>query len=110
MELPKVDDFSFNHQVICRKGLVVTCFIASWCQSCGSIIHSITQAKEIFNHRLTVFLADIKTNKKAAKTFTIRSIPTLLLFRDGNLITRTTGPTPKDRIIKAIEEALGHQM
>jgi thioredoxin 1 len=104
-KLPDVTDSSFNDEVIEAEGPVLVDFWAPWCGPCR-VVHPILE--EISNERddLRIVSINVDDNQQTAAKFEILSIPTLLLFKDGEIAKRVIGALPKKRLEAELEPAL----
>ena len=104
-KLPDVTDSSFQSEVIDADGPVLVDFWAPWCGPCR-VVHPILE--EISNERddLRIVSINVDDNQQTAAKFEILSIPTLLLFKDGEIAKRVIGALPKKRLEAELEPAL----
>src|SRR5262245_11792434 len=99
MGKPKaVTDADFAAEVEQAKGLTVVDFWATWCGPCRMIAPILEQLVDEYAGKVTVAKLDVDANPKAAARFGVRSIPTLLFFKDGKLVDQVIGAVPKAMI------------
>jgi thioredoxin 1 len=103
--LPDVSDATFQSEVIEADGPVLVDFWAPWCGPCR-VVHPILE--EISNERedLRIVSINVDDNQQTAARYEILSIPTLLLFKDGEIAKRVIGALPKKRLEAELEPAL----
>jgi thioredoxin 1 len=85
---------------------VLVDFWAEWCAPCRHIAPIVEELAQEYAGKLRVAKVNIDLYQQAANQFGIQSIPTLLLFKKGELAKRITGAVPKDQLVKAIGSVL----
>lgn len=103
-KLLKLTDANFDKQV--SKGLVLVDFWAPWCAPCRMIAPILSELAEDFDGTARIGKLNVDENKTVAGKFGIRSIPTLLLFKDGEVVEKFVGVKPKSAFEKAIKKQL----
>ena len=101
-DLVHVDDDIFEDTVLASDKPVLVDFWAEWCGPCHMIAPSVKQIADEQEDTLLVAKMDIDENPITPGRYGIRSIPTLMLFKDGDVVARITGAMPKDRIMAQI--------
>ncbi len=100
-----VDDKSFRKEVLKSKHPVLVDFWAPWCQPCLAVAPFIDKMAKEYRGRVKVVKLNVDQNPVIARRFQIQSIPTLMMFDNGQPVERRTGGNP--RVIQdMIEEAL----
>ncbi|WP_430972050.1 thioredoxin [Sunxiuqinia rutila] len=89
-----------NFQQKTKNKLVLVDFWASWCGPCRMMAPILNEVSDELNGNSFVGKVDIEQYQSLAQKFKVRSIPTLILFRDGKEINRFVGIKNKDFIIK----------
>jgi len=97
-------DGDFGESV--KKGLVLVDFWAEWCAPCRRIAPTVDQLAEEYAGRLTVAKMNIDENPLTAPNLMIQGIPTLLLFKDGDLKERVVGIHDKAALARLIDKHL----
>lgn len=93
-------DKNFNHQT--KNRLVLVDFWAEWCVPCRMMAPVLNDLAEELNGNAFVGKVDIEQYQGLARKFTVRNIPTMVLFRDGKEINRFVGIKTKDFLINHI--------
>jgi thioredoxin len=101
----QLTDADFDSQV---KGqpFVIVDFWAEWCGPCRVIAPVLEELAAEYGERLVVGKVNVDENRQTAAKFGIRSIPTLLLFKDGSRVDQVIGAHPKGTIKAKIEQLL----
>lgn len=81
-------------------------FWAEWCGPCRRIAPIVEELAQEYEGRLRVAKVNIDQHQQAANKFGIQSIPTLLIFKNGEPAKRITGAVPKDHLAEAIDSVL----
>ena len=101
----KMTDADFDTQVKAQPLLVVD-FWAEWCGPCRMIAPALEELASEYADRLAVGKVNVDENRQIAARFGIRSIPTLLFFRDGSRVDQVVGAHPKATIKAKIDQLL----
>ena len=101
-----VDDSNFDQIVLQSKTPVLVDFWATWCKPCLAISPIIDELAEEYDGRITVARIDVDQNPKATSRFSIRSIPTLLIFKNGAPAIHIVGLRPKEELKQNLDDAL----
>jgi thioredoxin 1 len=106
MATNKVSDASFETDVLKAKGPVLVDFWAEWCGPCKQIAPSLEQIAGEMAGKVTVAKINIDENPTTPTRFGVRGIPTLILFKDGQVAATKVGALPKGKIVEWLESAL----
>jgi len=103
--LNEVTDSNFQAEVIESPDPVLVDFWAPWCGPCRVVAPHL---EELAGERedLKVVKLNVDDNPQTAATYNVMSIPTLLLFKDGQVAHQIVGAMPKNRLVQEIEPAL----
>jgi thioredoxin 1 len=104
--LTELDDTTFVAEVEGGTGLVAVDFGAAWCGPCRVFTPVVERLAAEYGERLKIFDMDVDVSPKTAVRFGVRTIPTVLFFRDGALVDRSTGAIPREAFRKIIESNL----
>ena len=101
-----VDDSNFDQMVLQAEKPVLVDFWAAWCRPCHMIAPIVDELAEGYDGRIDFVKVDVDHNPKTASKYGIMSIPTLLIFKNGEPITHFVGLRPKDELERSLEAAL----
>ena len=104
-KLDDVTDSSFQNEVLEAESPVLVDFWAPWCGPCR-VVHPILEEIQAEREDLRIVSINVDDNQQTAAQYEILSIPTLLLFRDGEIAKRVIGALPKKRLEAELEPAL----
>ncbi|MGE5552569.1 MAG: thioredoxin [Betaproteobacteria bacterium] len=100
-------DATFAAEVVeCRETPVLVDFWASWCLPCRAIAPLVEELAVEYEGRLKVGKLNVDENPQTAAAYGIMSIPTLVLFKDGEPVDRIVGAQPKGTLTKHLDKAL----
>lgn len=95
---------SFTEHINGDKPVVVD-FFAEWCGPCKMMPPILKQVKDALGEGATVLKMDIDKNPAFAQKYAVQSVPTLIIFKNGNIIWRKSGVTPANEIIRQVQNA-----
>jgi thioredoxin 1 len=102
----KVDDKSFKDVVIEAKMPVLVDFWAPWCAPCRGIAPMVDELAGEYSGRVGFAKVNVDENPRVATEYGIRSIPTLLLFKEGKPVKQIVGLRPKAELKKNLDDVL----
>ena len=85
--------------VISSDQLVLVDFFATWCQPCKMMHPILEQVKEVLGDRIRIIKVDVDKYGVTASQYGIQSVPTLMLFRRGEVLWRTSGVMQKSELL-----------
>ena len=100
-----VTDESFEDDVLKASGPVVVDFWAEWCGPCKMIAPALEELSSEMDGAVTIAKLNIDENQNIAVKYGVRSIPTLIMFKDGEPISTQVGAAPKNKLADWIKSA-----
>jgi len=105
-DIVQVSDDSFDEEVLKSALPVLVDFWAVWCAPCLMVVPSLEYLAETYKDKLLIKKMNVDENRKIPSQYGIMSIPTLLLFKDGELKETIVGALPKEKIEQAVSKHL----
>ncbi|WP_028534820.1 thioredoxin TrxA [Paludibacterium yongneupense] len=99
-----ISDDSFELDVLKAAGPVLVDFWAEWCGPCKMIAPILEDAARDYAGRLTIAKLNIDQNELTAPKYGIRGIPTLMLFKDGQVAATKVGALSKNQLIEFVDK------
>ena len=101
-----VSDDTFDAEVLSSEVPVVVDFWAEWCGPCKQIAPALEEIAKEFDGKVKIVKLNIDENPNTPSRYNVRAIPTLIIFKNGQLAATHTGARPKGRIAGWISETL----
>jgi thioredoxin 1 len=105
MGVSKVCDTDFDAEVLKSTQPVVVDFWAEWCGPCKMIAPALEELAGSMNGKVKIVKLNVDENPQTAAKYGIMSIPTLMLFKNGQLASRQIGAAPKQKLEQWITSA-----
>jgi thioredoxin 1 len=102
----EITDQNFESDVLQSKTPVVIDFWAEWCGPCKTIAPIIDELADEYLGKVKFGKVNVDFNQQTAMKYGIRSIPSLLIFKDGSVVNQIIGSVPKDSIVKLLLETV----
>ena len=102
----EVDDNQFDQTVLKSPIPVLVDFWAPWCRPCTMIAPILDELAEEYSGRITFARMNVDQTAKTAARYQVMSIPTLLLFKNGEPISNMVGLRPKEELKRSLDDAL----
>ena len=100
----EVSDASFADQVLSSKRPVLVDFWATWCGPCRMVAPVLEEIAAEKSEQLTVAKLDVDANPETARNFQVVSIPTLILFKNGQPVKRIVGAKGKAALVRELSD------
>ena len=101
----EITDSNFN-DVISKNKTVLVDFWAEWCGPCRMIGPVIEELANEYEGKAIIGKLDVDSNQKSSVKYGVRSIPTILTFKDGEIVDRQVGAVPKETLTNVIDSQL----
>lgn len=99
-------DSNFSPEVLKHSGVSLVDFWAEWCGPCKMIAPTIDAIADEFSGKIKVLKMNVDENPNTPTQFHIRGIPTLLVFKNGQMVDQLVGNQPKEVIVKTLQRHL----
>ena len=106
MATNKTNDQNFKIDVLDSKQPVLVDFWAEWCGPCKAIAPSLEELSEEMASKLKIVKINVDENPSISQTYSIRSIPALMIFKDGEKISEKMGALPKSALQLWVNETI----
>ncbi len=106
MNTTKVTDASFDSDVLKAGKPVLVDFWAEWCGPCRAIAPALEDMAGDLKDKLTIAKINIDENPSTPNKYNVRGIPTLILFRNGQVAAMKVGAAPKNKLYEWVQQAL----
>ena len=106
MSIITITNENFESEVLKAEKPVLVDFWAEWCGPCKSIAPMLEQIAEEYKDRLTLAKLDVEENQNLAMQYAVRSIPTLMLFKGGDVQAQHVGMLSKEQLGQLLDEKL----
>ncbi len=102
----QVNEVNFEKEVLHSDVPVLVDFYADWCGPCRALAPIVEELAQELSGRLKVAKLDVDQNEQLSSKFGVQSIPTLILFRNGQEVERLVGFMPKAQLLQHLEKHL----
>ena len=102
----EITDSNFEETVLKSDKPVLVDFWAAWCGPCRMVGPIIDELSEEYEGKAVVGKVDIDSNQQYAAQFGVRNIPTVLVFKDGELVDRKVGVSSKNDYAQALDSLI----
>ncbi len=102
----EVNDSNFEEVVLKSDKLVIIDFWAEWCGPCRMVTPIIEEISEEYDGKVLVAKVDVDSNPGISSKLGIRNIPTVMFFKDGEMVDKQVGAVPKSNFVSKLEPFL----
>ena len=108
MPTVKTTDAAFETDVLASETPVLVDFWAEWCGPCKAIGPALEEISESLGDKITIAKLNIDENPSTPQDYNVRGIPTLLIFKNGEVVAEKIGASPKSELEKWLTENINH--
>lgn len=101
-----INEEEFNNDIENGSGIAVVDFFATWCGPCKMLAPVLQQVADEIGSKANFAKVDIDQSMNLAKKFSVSTVPTLMIFKDGNPVEILVGFMPKETLISKIDSHL----
>ena len=106
MSTRAVSDDSFDADVLKADGPVLVDFWAEWCGPCKMIAPALEEIAQELGEKITVAKINIDDNPKTPQKYGVRGIPTMMMFKNGQVAATKVGALPKNQLAEWVESVM----
>ena len=99
-----INDKNFGEMIKSTDKMVLVDFWAEWCGPCRQLAPALEDASNDLQDKIEVFKINIDENPETPSRFSVRGIPTILFFKNGELVNRQVGVITKSKLYEKIED------
>lgn len=107
MATAKVTDTTFETDVLKASGPVLVDFWAEWCGPCKAIAPALEEISDTLKDKVKIVKLDIDNNPQTPGRYNVNAIPTLILFKDGQIASQKIGGAPKSQLLQWLQQQVG---
>ncbi len=104
--IEEINDNNFKSRVLEKNNVTVVDFFAPWCGPCRKMGEVLAQIADDYQGKVNIYKLNTDENLETAKSMSISSLPSVLVFKNGEAVERMVGLMPKSSLISNIEKHL----
>ena len=108
MPTVKTTDAAFETDVLASETPVLVDFWAEWCGPCKAIGPALEEISESLGEKIKIAKLNIDENPSTPQAYNVRGIPTLLIFKNGEVVAEKIGASPKSELEKWLSDNINH--
>ena len=101
-----ITDDTFENEVLQSETPVVVDFWATWCGPCKMIAPILEEIASEYDGKIKITKLDVDSNNQTAGKYNIMSIPSLLFFKNGEVVDQVVGAIPKSQLVQRIDRVV----
>jgi thioredoxin 1 len=101
----ETNEETFDQEI--KQGVALVDFFATWCPPCKIMHPVVEEISKEYEGKAKVLKVDVDRNPELAMRYSIMSVPTFIIFKDGDISSSVIGAVAKSELTKRIDEALG---
>jgi len=102
-----IDQTEFDNLVLNGKGVVLVDFFATWCGPCKALAPILEEVAEQLNDKASVYKVDIDQTQSLAQQYRVMSVPTMKIFKDGEVVETIVGLQSKGVLLDKLNYYIG---
>jgi len=102
--MTNINDKNFGEMIKSTDKMVLVDFWAEWCGPCKQLAPALEDASNDLQDKIEIFKINIDENPETPSRFSVRGVPTILFFKNGELVNRQVGVLPKSKLYEKIED------
>ncbi len=105
-KIKTLTDQNFQDEVKNSQTPILVDFWAEWCAPCRMIAPVLDEIADEYDGKVTIGKINVDQNRSVAAQYGVMSIPTLILFKNGEMVEQLVGAQPKENLVKVIQSAV----
>ncbi len=103
--LTEISDANFQEKVLQSSTPVLLDLTAVWCGPCKAVAPILEELAGEYGGKVSFYSMDVDKNRQTPNSYHVRAIPTLLIFKEGQVLGQLTGAHPKEKIKELVDKA-----